>query len=87
VSVESSACVQVCDLTAWVENHPGGYLALVNIAGKDATDNFTVYHPAYVWERKLPYMVIGELPEHEKQPSAFVKEYRAINQQLLENSA
>lgn len=34
--------LQVCDLTSWVENHPGGYLALVNMAGKDATDNFTV---------------------------------------------
>ena len=79
--------LQVCDLTAWVEHHPGGYLALVNMAGKDATDNFTVYHPAYVWEKKLPYLVIGRLSPEEAKVTPFVKEFRDMNQYLLEKGA
>lgn len=36
------------DLTAWAEAHPGGPLVLERSAGKDMSEAFHAYHPAYV---------------------------------------
>ena len=30
------------DVTKYVKSHPGGWLPLVNLAGKDATDAFAI---------------------------------------------
>lgn len=72
------------DISKWIDNHPGGYLPLVNVAGRDATDNFAAYHPVFVWEKKLPYFLIGELPEAEAKATPFQRAYRSVQQQLLE---
>ncbi len=77
--------VQVYDVTSWVENHPGGFLPLVNMAGKDATDNFTGYHPAYVYE-KLPYFMVARLADADAVTTPFVQEYRALRTRFLEMS-
>jgi hypothetical protein len=61
----AAACLQVYNISPWVEHHPGGYLPLVNLAGRDATDNFLAYHPASVWTRRLPYFCVGQLPPQE----------------------
>ncbi len=74
-------------MTKWVDQHPGGYLPLVNIAGGDATDNFLAYHPAYVWTDKLPYFCIGTLHRDETTVSPFVQEYRDMRIRFLEQSA
>ena len=38
------------DVTKYVEHHPGGWLPIANLAGKDVTDAFANYHPASVFE-------------------------------------
>ncbi len=52
---------QVLDLTKWVDLHPGGRLALINMAGIDATDEMTVMHPKYVTETMVKKFVIGKV--------------------------
>jgi len=37
------------DVTKYVEHHPGGWLPIANLAGKDVTDAFANYHPASVF--------------------------------------
>ena len=32
------------DLTNWIDNHPGGRLAILHMVGRDATDEINVYH-------------------------------------------
>jgi cytochrome b involved in lipid metabolism len=41
---------KVYDLTNWISKHPGGHLPLHGLAGKDATEAFENFHPAYVWK-------------------------------------
>ena len=72
------------DVTSYVETHPGGWLPIANLAGKDVTDAFANYHPARVYERLLPKFYIGEVADYEI--SDFVKEHRALRQQLLERN-
>merc|ERR1712007_111780 len=42
-------------------DHPGGELAIMTFAGKDATKEFDMIHPAGVVEKYAPYAVIGKL--------------------------
>ena len=72
------------DVTAYVDVHPGGWLPIVNLAGKDVTDAFANYHPARVYRMLLPQFYIGEVADYEV--SDFVKEHRALRQQLLERN-
>eukprot|EP00750_Incisomonas_marina_P002970 INCI12792.3.p1 GENE.INCI12792.3~~INCI12792.3.p1 ORF type:complete len:552 (+),score=83.29 INCI12792.3:237-1658(+) len=72
------------DVTAYVDTHPGGWLPIANLAGKDVTDAFANYHPARVYEQLLPRYYIGEVADYEV--SDFVKEHRALRQQLLERN-
>ena len=50
------------------------------MAGKDATDPFTNYHPASVW-KKLSVYCIGEVADDG--PTAFMKEYRKMREDLI----
>ncbi|KAF8379625.1 hypothetical protein HHK36_029066 [Tetracentron sinense] len=45
-------CIQgkIYDVSEWVENHPGGDLPLLNLAGQDVTDAFVAYHPGSAWQ-------------------------------------
>lgn len=69
------------DVTAYIDRHPGGWLPIVNMAGKDCTDAFANYHPANVYKNLLPSYYIGDIEDYKL--SDFVKEHRAIRQQLL----
>jgi len=42
------------DITPYLEKHPGGQGAILNMAGKDVTDAFANYHPDYVYRKILP---------------------------------
>ena len=71
----------VYDVTRYVDRHPGGWLPLVNMAGKDCTDVFANYHGAKVYRTLLPAFLVGKVtdltvPEH-------VKDFRAVRQELL----
>ena len=39
-----------CDLTKFKDNHPGGHLPLEGVAGRNATEPFENFHPAFVWK-------------------------------------
>merc|ERR1711907_112837 len=69
------------DVTNYVESHPGGWLPISNLAGKDVTDAFANYHPASVYEKLLPNFYLGEIVDYKV--SDFVKEHREVRQTLL----
>ncbi|KAL3572069.1 hypothetical protein D5086_025973 [Populus alba] len=41
---------KVYDVSKWANEHPGGDVALMNMAGLDATDAFIAYHPGTAWK-------------------------------------
>lgn len=73
---------KVYNITRYAVHHPGGSKPLLAMAGKDSTDAFLNYHPARVYKNLLPSYYIGEVSDYREAP--FVKEHRAIRQQLLQ---
>jgi len=69
------------DVTPFIEVHPGGWLPMVNMAGKDCTDAFANYHPARVYKTLLPRFYKGKVIDAIDTP--FVREHREIRQELL----
>ena len=45
---------KVYDVTEFQHRHPGGYLCLRGVAGRNVTEPFENFHPAKVWETQLP---------------------------------
>ena len=78
---------KVYDITRYVNLHPGGWLPISHLAGRDATDAFTEYHPASVWKTLLPTYCIGNVKAEAEytETNAFVKDMREIRQVLLAN--
>mmetsp|Transcript_19728 Transcript_19728/g.41220 ORF Transcript_19728/g.41220 Transcript_19728/m.41220 type:complete len:494 (-) Transcript_19728:74-1555(-) len=72
---------RVYDVSKWAKHHPGGHLCMENVAGADATDAFENYHPAYVYESKLPRFLIGTVTNYKD--CDFVAEFRTMRQRLL----
>lgn len=52
---------QVLNVTNFLSQHPGGELAILTFAGKDATAEFDMIHPPDVISKYAPDAVIGEL--------------------------
>merc|ERR1719436_1303782 len=52
---------QVLDVTSFLPNHPGGELAILTFAGKDATEEFNMIHPPDVIPKYAPEAIIGQL--------------------------
>merc|ERR1719203_810684 len=52
---------QVLDVTNFLSSHPGGELAILTFAGKDATEEFNMIHPPDVIGKYAPDAVIGML--------------------------
>merc|ERR1719395_117053 len=52
---------QVLNVTEFLPNHPGGELAILTFAGKDATHEFNMIHPPDVIGKYAPDAVIGQL--------------------------
>merc|ERR1719343_958458 len=61
---------QVLDVTKFLGEHPGGELAILTFAGKDATEEFNMIHPPDVIGKYAPDAVIGAVgagkPKKEK---------------------
>merc|ERR1719336_2454042 len=51
----------VLNVTNFLPNHPGGELAILTFAGKDASAEFDMIHPPDVIEKYAPDAVIGQL--------------------------
>jgi len=45
---------KVLDVTDFLKDHPGGELAILTFAGKDATEEFDMIHPPDVIDKYLP---------------------------------
>eukprot|EP00448_Togula_jolla_P024662 CAMPEP_0170591762 /NCGR_PEP_ID=MMETSP0224-20130122/12574_1 /TAXON_ID=285029 /ORGANISM="Togula jolla, Strain CCCM 725" /LENGTH=1051 /DNA_ID=CAMNT_0010915643 /DNA_START=49 /DNA_END=3204 /DNA_ORIENTATION=+ len=52
---------QVLDVTSFLSEHPGGELAILTFAGKDATEEFNMIHPPDVIPKYAPNAVIGQI--------------------------
>merc|ERR1719181_667046 len=52
---------QVLDVTNFLSQHPGGELAILTFAGKDATEEFDMIHPPDVIPKYAPDAIIGAL--------------------------
>merc|ERR1719424_1999234 len=50
---------QVLDVTNFLKDHPGGELAILTFAGKDATEEFNMIHPPDVIGKYAPDAIIG----------------------------
>merc|ERR1719166_695257 len=50
---------QVLNVTSFLSEHPGGELAILTFAGKDATEEFNMIHPPDVIPKYAPDAVIG----------------------------
>merc|ERR1712224_767015 len=54
---------QVMNVTNFLKDHPGGELAILTFAGKDASEEFNMIHPPDVIGKYAPDAVIGNLGE------------------------
>merc|ERR1711998_284313 len=54
---------QVLNVTNFLSQHPGGELAILTFAGKDATEEFNMIHPPDVIGKYAPDAIIGVLGE------------------------
>jgi predicted heme/steroid binding protein len=50
---------QVLNVTSFLSQHPGGELAILTFAGKDATEEFNMIHPPDVVPKYAPDAIIG----------------------------
>merc|ERR1719476_1080998 len=51
----------VHNVTKFIPNHPGGVLAIMTMAGKDATEEFNMIHPPGVIQKYAPDTLIGKV--------------------------
>merc|ERR1711971_509700 len=52
---------QVLNVTSFLSQHPGGELAILTFAGKDATEEFNMIHPPDVIPKYAPDAIIGKV--------------------------
>merc|ERR1719262_1139809 len=52
---------QVLNVTNFLKDHPGGELAILTFAGKDASEEFNMIHPPDVVGKYAPDALIGNL--------------------------
>jgi len=61
---------EVLDVTSFLSEHPGGELAILTFAGKDATEEFNMIHPPDVIPKYAPKAVIGKVGDKPAEPAA-----------------
>jgi len=61
---------QVLDVTNFLSEHPGGELAIITFAGKDASEEFNMIHPPDVIPKYAPDAVIGVVGTASAAPAA-----------------
>jgi len=61
---------QVLNVTSFLKDHPGGALAILTFAGRDATEEFNMIHPPGVIEKYAPECVIGRIGTSSAAPGA-----------------
>jgi cytochrome b involved in lipid metabolism len=66
----------VLNVTSFLPDHPGGELAIMTFAGKDATHEFNMIHPPDVIGKYAPDAVIGKLGSRRRRGRAVALEAR-----------
>merc|ERR1719401_2841174 len=61
---------EVLDVTKFLSEHPGGELAIITFAGKDATEEFNMIHPPDVIPKYAPDAIIGKVGTGAPAPAA-----------------
>lgn len=61
---------KVLDVTSFLPDHPGGELAILTFAGKDASEEFNMIHPPDVVGKYAPDAVLGDLQAGGPAPAA-----------------
>jgi len=73
---------KVYNVTNWMPKHPGGSSLIMNLAGKDCTDEFEIFHYEPNYKRLKP-MLIGHVEEHEiKHETALGKDVKKLHAHL-----
>ncbi|CAI0546663.1 unnamed protein product [Linum tenue] len=67
---------KVYDVSEWVKRHPGGEVAIANVAGQDVTDAFIAYHPGTAWKNLDPLFTGYHLEDYAV--SDVSKDYRRL---------
>lgn len=57
---------KVLDVTNFVDDHPGGKMAIMTFAGRDASEEFNMLHEKNVVEKFAPETIIGDLAPQAK---------------------
>merc|ERR1719373_901451 len=63
---------EVLDVTKFLGEHPGGELAIITFAGKDASEEFNMIHPPDVIPKYAPDAIIGKVGTGAPAPAAAV---------------
>merc|ERR1719507_1140481 len=61
---------EVLDVTSFLSEHPGGELAILTFAGRDASEEFNMIHPPDVIPKYAPDAVIGVVGVASAAPAA-----------------
>lgn len=78
---------KVYDVTKWLPKHPGGSVMILNLAGKDCTEEFKVFHlnPSYALLK--PYYKGNVVEEQIKLPTEISKDVGQLLKQLKSKGA
>jgi len=77
---------QVLDVTSFLSEHPGGELAILTFAGKDATEEFNMIHPPDVIGKYAPDSIIGKVGSGAPAPAAEAAAGGGLGAPLLDKS-
>ena len=78
---------KVYNVTTWLPKHPGGGHMILNLGGRDCTDEFKIFHLEPNFKR-LKMWHIGDVVEDEvKQQSALAQDIDDIVKDLREKGA
>lgn len=73
---------KVYDVGSWLQKHPGGDLLIKHFLFRDATEQFSRFHPPEVSEKILPYLQIGVLEQPLSQQTPLIKAFREFESEL-----
>lgn len=78
---------KVYDVTKWLPKHPGGVVMILNLAGKDCSEEFKVFHlnPSYALLK--PYLIGEVVEEQVKLPTELSKDVGQLLKQLKSKGA
>jgi delta8-fatty-acid desaturase len=77
------------DVTEWIKTHPGGKLAILNVAGRDCSDLVKQFHVLSSYSGRIKKMYVGEMAPKDpaklknvKGKPAFAEECRQLTQTM-----